>query len=42
MVEKNMSKFEGWINELQFGEEFLFECRCTFEKLYKNYEILYS
>jgi hypothetical protein len=42
MVERNMSKFEGWINELQLGEEFLFECRCTFEELYKNSETLYS
>jgi hypothetical protein len=42
MVERNMSKFEEWINKLQSGEEFLFECRCAFGKLYKNCEILYS
>jgi hypothetical protein len=42
MVKRNMSKFEGWINELQSGEELLFEYRCTFEELYKNYKTLYS
>jgi hypothetical protein len=33
MVERNMSKFERWINELQSKEEFLFEYRCTLEEL---------
>jgi hypothetical protein len=42
MVERNMSKFEGWINELQSREEFLFEYRCSLEELYKNCETLYS
>jgi hypothetical protein len=36
MVERNMSKFERWVNKFQSGEEFLFEHRCTFEELYKN------
>jgi hypothetical protein len=40
MVERNMSKFERWINELQSEEEFLFEHICTFEELYKIHKTL--
>jgi hypothetical protein len=40
MVERNMSKFERWINKLQSEEEFLFEHKCTFGELYKIHKTL--